>query len=97
MPVDGVTRERVNFIHRIESRLSQDMAPLETNNIDSSANITAIKSAIFDNESLEGKKLLNMIETICHWICNCLDSSKLCNAEDFLALFPLVSLYFDTI
>lgn len=85
--------DRINFSHRVEAQLGQAMSSLfvESNSLD---NMAVVKSGIFDNDSVEGKHLLNVIETICNWVVSSFNSKLAFSLSDFITLLPYVSLTF---
>lgn len=86
----GVISEntRLIFVQRIVAKFEKAMLPLFADLGSSDSNMTTIKSKIFNQDSVEGKQVLNLIETVTFWITQSLKSYTLINPADFLPLFP---------
>lgn len=79
---------RSAFVQRIVDKFEKAMLPLIADLDSSDSNMTTIKSDIFNQDSLEGKQLLNLIETVTCWTTQSLKLFTLINPSDFLPLLP---------
>ena len=82
-----------DFISHILAKLDQSLSPLLAKMTDdSAASMATFKTDLFDNESEKGQDLQNLLDTICHWICDCLKAKNTVNCYDFAKLLPQVCL-----
>lgn len=81
-----------DFIERIYGQLHDAISTLAVSMDDASAaNMATVKSALFDSDTPVGQEMHNLLDTICHWVCDCLKSKNFVNVFDFAKFFPLVS------
>ena len=75
----------VDFIERVQGKLKEALSSLAVNRDQEQQQqqaMATIKSDLFDTDSPAGQQLVHLLDTVCHWLSDCLKSKSLVNCED---------------